>query len=194
MLPVVILDQERQLALFRWGLIPFWADDPSIGNRLINARAETIAQKPSFRDAFKKRRCLVPADSFYEWQKTDSGKQPTRIMLRSEEPFAFAGLWEHWKSPEGQEIYSYTIITTSPNELVAPVHNRMPVVLPRDGEGAWLDPQTHPADLHELLQPFDATKMQLYPVTTLINSPSNNSPEVLQRANVGGGGSDVGSW
>lgn len=138
-LPVLLNEGPRRIELLRWGLIPSWADDPSIGSRLINARAETLAEKPSFRSALKSRRCLVLANAFYEWQKADDGKKsPYRIALKTGEPFAFAGLWENWRDPSGQPVRTFTIITTEPNDLIAPIHNRMPVILRPEAEAAWL--------------------------------------------------------
>jgi putative SOS response-associated peptidase YedK len=159
-LPTLLNDGANRIQMLRWGLIPRWAEDESIGNKLINARAETVAEKPSFRDAFKKRRCLVLADAFYEWQKIDAKrKQPMRIALKSGEPFAFAGLWETWRDPEGQMLRTFTIITTTPNDLSAPIHDRMPVILTREGEARWLDGATSADDLQALLVPYAAELM-----------------------------------
>ncbi|WP_040229014.1 SOS response-associated peptidase [Bhargavaea cecembensis] len=171
---------KNRLGHLKWGLIPRWADDPKIGSRLINARAETVAEKPSFREAFRKRRCLIPADSFYEWQKTDNGKKPMRIRLKGEEVFALAGLWETWVFPEGERIHSCTAITTKPNSLMAGIHDRMPVILPREREQEWLDPENRDADaLLALLAPYDAGRMEAYEVSSAVNSPKNNSPELI---------------
>jgi len=180
--PVIALannNQPRAVA-FKWGLIPSWSKDPKIGNRLINARAETLAEKPSFRNAFIRRRCLIPATGFYEWQKQPDGKTkiPMLIRLSSGQPFAFAGLWEHWGSPEGDEIESCTIITTEPNSLMATIHNRMPVILPQEHYESWLEPQEKkPEELQDLLKTFPADEMQAHPVSTLVNSPSNDVME-----------------
>ncbi len=164
---------QRVIKQMRWGLIPSWAKDASIGNRMINARAETLAEKPAFRAALKKRRCIIPADGFYEWQKLGEGKQPLRIVLKSREPFGFAGLWEHWKSPEGEEVLSCTIITTAANELLKAVHERMPVILTRDAEAAWLDPKTQdPERLLPLLRQYPAEEMEFYKVSRDVNSPA----------------------
>ncbi|HUK82266.1 MAG TPA: SOS response-associated peptidase [Verrucomicrobiae bacterium] len=171
---------QRQLVQMRWGLIPSWAKDESIGNRMINARAETIAEKPAFRAALKKRRCLIPADGFYEWQKQGKLKQPVRIVLKSREPFAFAGLWELWNSPEGEEVLSCTIITTTANELLKQVHERMPVILPREAEAEWLDPNIQdPEKLLPLLKPYRSELMEFYPVDRIVNSPSNDTPQCI---------------
>lgn len=175
-------DEDNQAQFMKWGLIPFWAKDRSIGNRMINARAETVVEKPSFRQAFQKRRCLVIADGFYEWKKVPGGKVPMRITLKSGEPFGFAGLWETWKSPEGELVRSCTIITTSPNELMEPIHNRMPVILPRDAEAQWLDVGLSDTGLlRELLVPYPASEMEAYGVSNLVNSPKNDVPEVIAR-------------
>ena len=145
---------ERRLEMLRWGLIPSWADDPGIGARMINARSETVAEKPSFRPAFKERRCLIPADGFYEWQKTNGGKQPHYIRMKNGRPFAFAGLWESWKG-DGNEIRSCTILTTNPNDIAGEIHNRMPVILPPEGYEVWLDPDVRETDqLLSLLAPY----------------------------------------
>jgi putative SOS response-associated peptidase YedK len=171
----------REMVLFYWGLIPFWAKDPGIGARMINARAETAAEKPAFRAAFKRRRCLVVADGFYEWQKQDGGKQPFFIRMKEGKPFAFAGLWEHWEGGDGSVIESCTLLTTEPNELLRPVHNRMPVILhPRDYE-LWLDVGVEDARrLRPLLRPFPAAEMEAYAVSRRVNSPENDDPSVIE--------------
>jgi putative SOS response-associated peptidase YedK len=178
---VIAENGKRKLEMLHWGLIPSWAKDPEVGNKMINARAETVAEKPSYRKAFKERRCLILADGFYEWQKTDSGKQPFYIRMEDESPFAFAGLWESWQN--GREIRSCTIITTSPNEVAAQVHNRMPVILhPQDYE-MWLDPDFDEREpLTTLLKPFPAEAMEAYPVSRKVNRPANNDPEVIEPA------------
>lgn len=184
--PVLAIPNEGSSAdFFLWGLIPSWAKDPSIGARLINARAETLAEKPSFRAAFKYRRCLIPADGFYEW-KAEPGekrKTPYFIHMQDGKPFAFAGLWETWNSPDGGQLRSCTIITTEPNVLMARLHQRMPVILhPRD-YAQWLDPAPiQPSGLLPLLQPFPAEKMTAHPVSTLVNSPANDLAECIQPA------------
>lgn len=171
----------RELAHFHWGLIPRWAKDPKIGSRMINARSETAAEKPSFRAAFKYRRCLVPADGFYEWQKRNGGKQPVRIQMRDGRPFAIAGLWEHWISPDGSEIDSCTLLTTEPNDLLRPVHNRMPVLLDPADFDAWLDVNSFQgADVQALLRPFSDQEMSFYPVSTYVNSPHNDDPHCIE--------------
>jgi putative SOS response-associated peptidase YedK len=168
---------QRELAHFHWGLIPRWAKDPSIGSRMINARSETAAEKPSFRAAFKYRRCLVPTDGFYEWWKVDGGKQPVLIKMKDERPFAIAGLWEHWQSPDGSEIESVTLLTTEPNDLLTKIHNRMPVILAEKDYDLWLDPGAqHPGEVQPLMRPFPGDKMTFYPVSTHVNNPRNEDP------------------
>ena len=170
----------RRASFMRWGLIPAWAKSPSLGNRMINARAETVAEKPSFRTALRQRRCLVLADGFYEWQRTEARRQPMRITLKSREPFAFAGLWDTWRDPKGDIVSSCTIITTAANDLLSPIHDRMPVILPRGLESFWLDHhiQDHVA-LSDVLAPYPSAAMEAFEVSSLVNSPSNNGPEVL---------------
>ncbi len=173
----------RDLAQVHWGLIPFWAKDEKIGYKLINARAEGIDAKPSFREAFKHgRRCLIPADGFYEWAKDTKPKQPWRITLEDGGPFAFAGLWERWdKGPDGVPVESCTIITTSANHLVCPLHDRMPVILAPDDYPAWLG-EDAVRDVLELLRPYPSEAMRAYPVSTVVNSPKNDGPECVEPA------------
>jgi putative SOS response-associated peptidase YedK len=163
-------------------LIPSWAKDPSIGNRLINARGETLAEKPSFRGVYKYKRCLVLADGFYEW-KTQPGtkvKIPHFIHMKDRQPFAFAGLWDEWNSPDGSQIRSCTIVTTEPNELMASIHNRMPVILPPDAYAQWLDTAPQPPDsLAALIKPYPAGEMAAHPVSTLVNNPKNDFAECV---------------
>jgi putative SOS response-associated peptidase YedK len=167
----------REARLHRRGLIPPWAKDSSIGNRMINARAETVATKPAFRWAFKERRCLLLADGLYEWQRQERRKQPFYIRLRDGRPFALAGLWEHWEGSEGMAIQSCTILTTTSNEVVGRVHDRMPVILSPTDYDRWLDPSIQePAVLQTLLRPYPADEMTAYPVSTLVNSPANDNP------------------
>jgi putative SOS response-associated peptidase YedK len=182
--PIAVIpnDGQNRMDFFVWGLIPSWAKDPEIGNRLINARAETLAEKPAFRSAFKRRRCLILADGFYEW-KSNSGnkiKTPMYIQLISKLPFAFAGLWEIWNSRDGSEIRSCTIITTQPNQMMAEIHNRMPVILPDQHYQRWLSPEEKIAEsLTDLLQPYPADQMIAYPVSRLVNSPNNDVPACI---------------
>jgi len=179
--PVILNDRERSLEFLRWGLIPSWAKDATIGHKLINARAETIAEKPSFRRAFKKSRCLIPADGFYEWQTAPDGrtKIPMRIRLKSKEPFTFAGLWESWKDPQEKEVRTFTIITTGPNEMLQPIHNRMPVILKKENEEEWLDPNADPGRLANALVPYPSDEMEAYAVSRRVNNPRVNDPELI---------------
>jgi len=183
-LTVVNHGSRNQGRTMRWGLVPFWAKDTTTGSRMINARAETIAENRVFRQVFPKQRCLVVADGFYEWKTTPTGKAPMRIVLKSGEPFAFAGLWSTWRSrekPDSEPLYSCTIITTVPNTLMAPIHNRMPVILSREAESLWLDPAlTSSGELRELLIPYSPTEMTAYQVSTVVNSPRNNDPACIQ--------------
>jgi putative SOS response-associated peptidase YedK len=173
---------ENKVDFFVWGLIPFWAKDPAIGNRMINARSETLAEKPSFRTPYKRRRCLVLADGFFEWVVIpgEKVKQPHYITLHDHQPFAIAGLWENWQSPDGSEIKSATLITTSPNSMMAKLHNRMPVIIDPKDYDRWLDPaERGPETLNDLLVPFASEKMVHYPVSRRVNSPVNDLPEVI---------------
>jgi putative SOS response-associated peptidase YedK len=175
----------RTLVMLRWGLIPSWAKDPKIGHQCINAKAETVAEKPSFRSAFKKRRCLVIATGFYEWQIQRRAKQPMWIGLRSQQPFAFAGLCEHWTPAEGEPLETCTIITTEPNDLMAPIHNRMPVILSPTSYDQWLDPTFQQvASLNALLRPYPSTALTAYPVSTLVNNPRHDVPQCLEPVSV----------
>ncbi len=179
--PIPAIVENQEFKTLRWGLIPSWAKDASIGNRMINARAETLAEKPSFRDAFRRRRCLIVADGFYEWKKAEKGKkQPFYFQLESGDPFAFAGLWERWKSVDGSLFETCTIITTEANSLMASVHDRMPVILGEEGRDRWLDPTLVSDDLQSLLRPYSATEMTFYPVGLAVNSPSNDTPDCIQ--------------
>ena len=172
---------ERILSSFRWGLIPWWAKDKKIGARNINARAETVAEKPAFRESFAKRRCLIPADGFYEWQRLPKGKLPHYIYGADQAPLALAGLWSSWKDPDsGDRVLSCTIITGEPNELVAGIHDRMPVILSRENWSAWLDRSvTESEDLAPLLAVAPRENMAEHPVSTLVNSVANNVPECI---------------
>ena len=174
-------DGTRELVLLRWGLIPFWAKEAAIGNRMINARAETVAEKPAFRAAFRRRRCLVAADGFYEWQNTDGGaKQPYFIRLADDAPFAIAGLWERWSAPDGAEVESCTLITTDANDLLKPIHHRMPVILAPAAHDAWLDPdEPPPAALESLLRPYPADEMVAYAIGPLVNDPRTDEPACI---------------
>ena len=180
-LPVILNDGPPAIQLLQWGLVPFWAKDPSIGSRMINARAETLAEKPAFRAALKKRRWLVLADGFYEWQKTPTGKQPMRITLASGEPFAMAGLWETWDAPDGSLLRTFTIVTGEPNELVAAIHNRMPTILLPEHEALWLDNAAEPAIWLDILRPYPAERMAAYPVSRRVNHVANDDPGLVER-------------
>ena len=178
-------ESPRELAMLRWGLIPSWAKDKKTGYRMINARAESVMKKPAFRNAFRYRRCLIPASGFYEWQKTGGKKQPWFITLKDTDLFAFAGLWERWKNPEDESevIESCTIITTDSNELVRPLHDRMPVILEKPHYGRWLSRQTPGEELRALLRPLPPDKTTAWPVTPRVNSPANDSPECVKPLN-----------
>ena len=163
----------------RWGLTPSWAKDVSVGNRLINARAETVARRNSFRTALIHRRCLVLADGFYEWQRMGNAKRPMRVVMKSGEPFAFAGLWDSWRDPQGEVVRSCTIITTEANELLRPIHDRMPVILPREMESFWLDHDVDdPVVLSDVLVPYPAESMDVFEVSALVNRVTNDGPAV----------------
>lgn len=172
----------NRMGFLKWGLIPSWADDEKVGSRMINARAESAAEKPSFKQSFKKRRCLIVADSFYEWKKTDEGKLPMRIKLKSDELFAMAGIWDTWTSPSGEAIHTCSILTTEPNELMSSIHNRMPVILKREDEKTWVDPSLDdPEKLKQLLKPYPDGGLEAYQVSKKVNSPKNKSKEVIEQ-------------
>jgi putative SOS response-associated peptidase YedK len=185
--PVIAIpnDGKNKADFFLWGLIPSWSKDPTIANKLINARGETIAEKPSFRGGFKYKRCLILTDGFYEW-KTQEGsktKTPYYIHMKDRKPFAFAGLWDEWQSPNGDALRTCTIITINPNELMSTLHNRMPVILSKSNYSDWLDPAPRtPDSLLHLIQPFPADAMSAYPVSTMVNSPGNDRAELVVRA------------
>ena len=163
----------REFAQLRWGLVPSWSKDPAIGGRLINARSETVGEKPSFRNAFRRHRCLLPANGFYEWQRQERGKQPYYVRMRDGRVFAFAGLWDRWEGPEEGVIETCTILTTAANDVLAPIHDRMPVILPPTAYARWLDRELRDADsLVSLLAPFPAKEMVAYPVSPRVNAPT----------------------
>ena len=179
--PVVPNLERPVVTLCRWGLIPQWAKDQAIGNRLINARAETVADKPAFRQAVRKRRCLILANGFYEWKREEKGKTPYYIELSSNRPAAFAGLWEQWQGPEGGALKTFAVITTEANALMAPIHNRMPVILPPETFARWLAPEpVDPKSLSDLLVPYAATDLVAFPVSKMVNSPTHNAPELIR--------------
>lgn len=172
---------QRLCQHLEWGLAPPWVDDPTDGDRLINARSETADVKPSFRAAFRHRRCLIPADGFYEWQRTGRRKQPHFICLKDRALFAFAGLWEHWESADGSELNSCAILTTEPNALCAQIHNRMPAILPPDAYDRWLDPDNQDAiAIRTMLGPFPAEQMTAYAVSPHVNNPGNDDPRCIE--------------
>ncbi|MCB2155261.1 SOS response-associated peptidase [bacterium] len=181
--PTILNDGSRSVTLSQWGLIPSWAKDPAIGNRMINARAETIAEKPSFRVPLRRQRCLILADGFFEWFQPagEKGKQPVYVRLKSRKPFAFAGLWDRWQTPSGDKLTSCTIITTTPNELMARFHHRMPVILPEESYEAWLAPGEQPVeDLLPLLTRYPAELMEAFPVSRQVNNPIHEGPDLVE--------------
>lgn len=182
--PVIVRRAEgNQIMPMHWGLVPSWAKDPSIGQRMINARAETLAEKPSFKRLIGTHRCLVPADGFYEWRREGKRKVPVWVHLKNKEPFGFAGLWDLWRQPEGAELYSFTIITTDANELLRNIHDRMPVMLDSLAGEQWLDPTfTSFRTLSFLLRPFPSERMEAHDVSTLVNSPANDTEECIEPA------------
>jgi len=183
--PVAVIPNtgEKKMDFFIWGLIPSWAKDPKIGNRLINARGETLAEKPSFRTAYRRRRCLILADGFYEWVKQpgQNVKSPFLIQLINQKIFAFAGLWETWFSPDGSELKTTTIITTEPNDLVSQIHARMPVIIPEHAYDLWLESDEKSLEeLKHLLRPYPSDEMIQFPVSRVVNSPANDSPACIE--------------
>jgi len=184
----VINDGSRnRLGELKWGFIPAWADDPKVGSTMINARSETAASKPAYKSAFQKKRCLLPADSFYEWQATARGKQPMRIRLKTGSVFSLAGLYETWTSPSGERISTCTILTTTPNEVVAPIHDRMPVILDPEQEALWLGrEQQNTALLSSLLKPYPSELLEAYPVSPAVGNVRNDDPSLIERHQPGG--------
>jgi putative SOS response-associated peptidase YedK len=175
--PVIVRNSPNRIMLMRWGLIPHWAKDESIGYKMINARAETITEKPAYRGLIRSKRCIVPASGFYEWQKTDNGKQPFYIHADAGEYLPFAGLYDIWKNPEGREIYSCTIITTQPTVNLKAIHNRMPVILEPAAEEVWLDPEvTDQHVLMSMLHPYTIKPLDFYKISKAVNRPENDSP------------------
>lgn len=181
--PVITNQAPGELTVVQWGLIPSWAKDPKMAYKMINARSETAHEKPSYRSAFKRRRCLIPTTGFYEWIKTDNGKQPYFIHCNDKEVFAFAGLWEIWNSPQGDEVWTCTILTTDANEKIQHLHHRMPVILEGDARDAWLDNDSEQDELRGILQPFDSAKIEFYPVSKAVNNVRNDNPTLLDRDN-----------
>ena len=177
--PAITSENPARLSFLKWGLVPSWAKDPAIGSRMINARAETAAEKPSFRAAFKRRRCLVPADGFFEWARQGSRKAPMYIHLENRAVFAFAGLWESRARPDGSKLETCAILTTEANELIRPLHHRMAVVLPPEHYDIWLSPKTLAEELMLLMSPYPAEKMRVYEVSPQVNHPANDHPAVI---------------
>ncbi|MGH7551643.1 MAG: SOS response-associated peptidase [Longimicrobiales bacterium] len=165
--------------MLRWGLVPWWAKDPSAGQRMINARAESLTQKPAFREAFERRRCLIAADGFYEWRREGGRKVPMRIRLPDAGPFGFAGIWERWRNPEGERLFSCAIVTVDANDALRPIHNRMPVILDAADRDAWLDPTRSTDELLGLLRPY-AGKLEVYEVSPLVNAAVNDDPACFE--------------
>lgn len=185
-IPAIIGDKgTRRIGQLRWGLVPSWAKDEKLAYSMINAKAETVREKPAFRNLFVRKRCIIPADSFFEWKQTDKGKQPMRIMMKDADIFAFAGLYDTWEAPNGEKISTCTIITTKPNEIVSDIHDRMPVILKREDEPIWLDRERFDADLlQSLLIPFDATEMRAYPVSSIVGNAKNERPECIREISI----------
>jgi putative SOS response-associated peptidase YedK len=182
--PVIVHNEGvNELKPMKWGLVPAWAPDPSIGDRMINARAETVTEKPSFKRLVQQQRCLIPADGFYEWRREGNNKVPVWIHLKKKEPFAFAGLWDLWRDPEGQMLYTFTIITTVPNALVRPIHNRMPVIFDKLLAKQWLDPAFGPSEatLAAVLAPYPSALMELHEVSPLVNKPDYDRADCIKR-------------
>lgn len=179
-LPVITNRDPEHFNPLRWGLIPFWAKDEKVGYKMINARKETVLEKTTFKKAVESRRCLVPFDGFYEWKKTDKGKQPFRIVIQDQQIFTIAGLWDKWKNPEGGEVHSFTLITQEPNELVGQIHDRMPAILTKEQEDLWLSDELPPEELIAMLEPYPADAMKAYPVSTRVNNVRNNDPSLLE--------------
>lgn len=183
-LAVISENDERSIVSMRFGFIPRWAEKKQTGYSMINAKAETIAKKPSYQQAFQQHRCLIPADGFYEWKQTDQGKAPYRLAMKNGDLFAFAGIWDTWTDPEGQEINTFAIITTGANALTEKLHDRMPVILHQKDEHIWLDSHVvQPEQLQPLLVPYPASKMEMFPVSPIVNSWRNDSPECIQNLN-----------
>lgn len=182
LIPAIIEDRgKRRIGHLRWGLIPTWAQDQKIGGKMINARAETLHEKPAFRRLLERKRCIIPADGFYEWKQTGRSKQPMRIMMKSGEPFSFAGLYDTWTSPDGEKVHTCIIITTSPNEVAATIHERMPVILRREDEQIWLNRELYDLKLlQSLMTPYEAEQMKAYAVPASVGSPKNDGPECIQ--------------
>lgn len=176
--------QTAKVARLRWGLIPHWAKDSKIGNSLINARAETAAEKPAFRDSLSSRRCLIPADGFFEWKRDGKRRTPYYIHQKDHQPFAFAGLWDRWIAPNGRPLETCTILTTEPNNLMRPLHNRMPVILDETKMAGWLQDPYPISEIRELFLPYPSDQLEAYPVSVLVNHPENNDPSCLEKTQI----------
>jgi putative SOS response-associated peptidase YedK len=178
---VIASDEGKRLGELRWGLVPFWAKDDKIGSKMINARAETVSEKPAFKRLLKSKRCIIPADGFYEWKKDGTSKQPYRILMSDGSLFSFAGLYDTWEDPEGKKLSTCTIITTTPNSLMEDIHDRMPVILRPEDEADWLGRDNDDVEsLLKLLKPYDAAKMRAYKVPSAVGNVRNNSKELLE--------------
>ena len=180
---IVQRSERRAVTRYRWGLIPHWADDPRIGSKMFNARAETLARSPAFRDAFARKRCLVPVDSFYEWRREGNLRVPFRVVRDDGRPLTLAGLWAGWRDDDTGEIRrTFTIVTSGPNSLMRPIHNRMPVVVPPEAWERWLDPSlSNPAQLQGLLEPIEDDHLEAYEVSRLVNNVRNDGPDLIER-------------
>lgn len=184
-LAIVGEGDKRRAGWMRWGLVPSWADEPAVGSRMINARSETIAERPAFREAFEKRRCLIVADGFYEWKRVGDIKVPTRITLKNRRPFAFAGLWERWSGANAEPLITCTILTTTPAPSLASIHDRMPVILPQEARGRWLNRDEDAEALKGLLRPYADEALDVYVVAPVVNRVENDSPECVEPARSG---------
>lgn len=179
--PVIIMEERKKFVMMRWGLVPSWSNDPLIGFQMINARAETLSQKASFKNSFKKLRCIIPCSGFYEWKKLDKKtKVPYFIRLRNGTPFALAGLWDRWNK-DGGNLITFTIITTTPNNIIKPIHDRMPVILKSENHDMWINPDiTDTKNISDFLKPYPSEEMELYEISTFVNNPKNDSPECIE--------------
>jgi putative SOS response-associated peptidase YedK len=181
--PIALITNEspRELNFYKWGLIPSWSKDPSAASKMINARSEGAAEKPAFRAAFKRRRCIIPTDGFYEWQQRAGEKVPMFIHFKDHELFGFAGLWEVWHSPDGSEVRTCTILTTDANDFMQTIHNRMPVILHKEDYPLWLSSEEEPTPvLQALMKPYSGDELTAYPVSKMVNRPGNDAPELIQ--------------
>ena len=179
-IPVIVKNSPKKIELMRWGLIPFWSKDPKIGYKMINARSEGIEAKPAFRKPLRSQRCLIPTSGFYEWKHIDNDKIPFYIKLKGQNIFAFAGLFDIWKDAESRPLKSFTIITTSPNNFIASIHDRMPVILKENYEDKWLNPETDLKEILSMLKPYEDSNLEAYPVSKLVNNPANDTAEIIR--------------